>query len=709
MTLDRLTLDGFRLHRRTDIAFGEGLTAIVGANGSGKSTLLEAVTFALFGEQRGTKETLRGDDGAPYRVRLEFRLGDVPYTVERRPDRAFLAQGDRRLAEGLADTTRACVRLLGLGYEQFRNSFLAEQKGLAFLRFRTASARQEEVARMLGLDRLRRAEGLAAEARRAAGAEVRTLGETVGDEAAIRAAAKEAEEALRAAKTEVRIAKVEAQRARDEAAKAEPEGRAAEAYLALVARESAAREALRFATSAQAMADDTLALARLEAAEALAIAETVRHHASLTALLPAAVAAERARAEAERLAPGETRTIDEVAATLASARADWQVRRESAVAELAAAREAVDAARVALREAEAGRDGAPCPVCGRPLGAESRAWREALAARVADAESRLEAAVSLRPEIAPLELDTLERSLRAAELRQGASSDRSPREIEDEIARFAPAAERAKALAGADRRLRDAEVRAKMAQDEAKRYAEEARVTAEAIRTTGVADAAAARAALARSAAARTGAEAAGTALRTAEANLRTAERAGESAEARLAEARERREALRAARHRELLNGAVATELRALRTALNGALRPDLEARAGELLERMTAGRYRRVRLSAEFDPTVVDEETDRPILSGGEEDVVALALRLALAELVQDRQGHALTLLMLDEAFGSLDAERRQSLLDVLTGLKERYAQVIVVSHVDEVAQVADRVLRVTRDATGASRVEEG
>ncbi|RYG17463.1 hypothetical protein EON82_23830, partial [bacterium] len=141
---------------------------------------------------------------------------------------------------------------------------------------------------------------------------------------------------------------------------------------------------------------------------------------------------------------------------------------------------------------------------------------------------------------------------------------------------------------------------------------------------------------------------------------------------------------------------------------LNGALRPELESRAGELLERMTAGRYRRLRLSPDFEPTVVDEETDRAVLSGGEEDVVALALRLALAELVGDRQGHSLTLLMMDEAFGALDAERRQSLLDVLTSLRDRYEQVIVVTHIEDVAQVADRVLRVSRDAIGAARVSE-
>ncbi len=709
MTLDLLTLDGFRLHRRTDVTFSEGLTAIVGANGSGKSTLLEAVTFALFGEQRGTKETLRGDDGAPYRVRLEFRLGDVPYTVERRPDRAFLAQGEKRIAEGLADTTRACARLLGLGYEQFRNSFLAEQKGLAFLRFRTAAARQEEVARMLGLDRLQRAERLAGEARRSAGVEAKALEGTVGDEGAIRAAHREAEEAVKAAKTEVRVAQVEARRAEDERTKSEPAGRAAEAYLSLVAQDSAARESQRQAQAALDVATPALASARAEADEATVLAPEAARHGELIAMRPAAVAAERARAEAETLDPGGTEGAEEVAAALEAARADWGVRREAAVAEAAAAKEALVAAREALIEAETGEEGAPCPVCGRPLGAEAHAWRDELAVRVAAAESRVERAKAARLDASPPEIALLERRLQAAELRRSAIVDHPVAEIDTEIARLAPAATRAKTLAGADRRLRDAEAQLRNAEAEAKRAGEAAHATAQALRATGVADAEAARVALARAASTKAAANGATTALRTAEASLATATRAQVSAEARLAEARERRDALRQAKHQETLNGAVAAEMRALRTALNQALRPDLEARAGELLERMTAGRYRRVKLSADFEPTVVDDETDRAVLSGGEEDVVALALRLALAELVQDRQGHALTLLMLDEAFGALDAERRQSLLDVLTGLKERYAQVIVVTHIEDVAQVADRVLRVMRDETGAARVSEG
>lgn len=708
MILDRLTLEHFRLHRHTDLTFGLGLTAVVGANGAGKSTLLEAVTFALFGEQRGTKETLRAGSEAPYRVRLAFTLGVDEYVVERRPDRASLTRGERKIAEGLSDTTRACTRLLGLSYEQFRNSFLAEQKALAFLRFRNAAARQEEVARMLGFDRLRRAEALAAEARRASGAEARALAETVGDEAAIRAARNEAAEAVKAARTEVRVTKVEAERAQHDASKAEPEGRAAEAFLSLSNQAASADAALRRALEDRGLSRGGLERARREAAEAVEVAPGAQRHAEAIAALPTARAAALARKEAEELDPGGVLSVTEVAEALKQAQAAWRREREARVAEQAAAREAVASARRSLSDAEQGEDGAPCPVCGRPLGDEAHAWREELGARVAAAEARLAQAEGAARAEEPEELKVLANQLRAAELRAQAADAPDFDAVRETIQLFADDAARAKALAGSERRLRDADDAFERSQKTLTRADEAERQAREALQATGITDAEEARVALARAAAARASAAAAQIALQSAENALSGAQRALDAAESRLNEAKARTEALRAARHAEALHAAVASEMRSLRAGLNSALRPELEHRASELLERLTTGRYRRLTLSPDFEATLIDEEAARAVISGGEEDIVALALRIALAELIGDRQGHALSLLMLDEAFGSLDVERRQSLLDVLVALRDRYQQVIVVSHVEDVAQVADRVLRVSRDSAGFAQIEE-
>ena len=88
-------------------------------------------------------------------------------------------------------------------------------------------------------------------------------------------------------------------------------------------------------------------------------------------------------------------------------------------------------------------------------------------------------------------------------------------------------------------------------------------------------------------------------------------------------------------------------------------------------------------------------------MISGGEEDVVALALRLALSELIQERSGQPMSLLILDEVFGSLDADRRQSVLERLIGLKGRFRQIFVISHIEEINQIADQCIYLQRDET--------
>ena len=62
--------------------------------------------------------------------------------------------------------------------------------------------------------------------------------------------------------------------------------------------------------------------------------------------------------------------------------------------------------------------------------------------------------------------------------------------------------------------------------------------------------------------------------------------------------------------------------------------------------------------------------------------------------------------LLVLDEVFGSLDVERRQSVLDRLASLKGRFRQILVISHIEEINQVADQALFLSRDSQTRSTV---
>ena len=85
------------------------------------------------------------------------------------------------------------------------------------------------------------------------------------------------------------------------------------------------------------------------------------------------------------------------------------------------------------------------------------------------------------------------------------------------------------------------------------------------------------------------------------------------------------------------------------------------------------------------------------------------LVLRLGVSQMIADRAGQPLSLLVLDEIFGSLDDVRQGNVMHLLRGLASRFPQVVLISHVEGVRESLDRVLRVRYDdATGAAVVTE-
>ncbi|MES2304154.1 MAG: SMC family ATPase [Gemmatimonadota bacterium] len=136
-----------------------------------------------------------------------------------------------------------------------------------------------------------------------------------------------------------------------------------------------------------------------------------------------------------------------------------------------------------------------------------------------------------------------------------------------------------------------------------------------------------------------------------------------------------------------------------LRHELNLQLRPELAERASLLLSELTGGRYPDLDLDESYLPTIVEDGEAKPVISGGEEDVVNLALRLAISQMIAERAGQPLTLLVLDEIFGSLDEERRGSVLDLLRALSDRFPQVVLITHVEGMRDAFDRVIRMTYD----------
>jgi exonuclease SbcC len=146
-----------------------------------------------------------------------------------------------------------------------------------------------------------------------------------------------------------------------------------------------------------------------------------------------------------------------------------------------------------------------------------------------------------------------------------------------------------------------------------------------------------------------------------------------------------------------------------LRDDLNNRVRPELSEIASVFITELTDGRYNEIELDQNVDVTVLDDGEEKPVISGGEEDLSNLVLRLAISQLIAERAGQTLNLLIFDEVFGGLDEQRRESVVRLLQRLQERFDQVVLITHIESIREGMDQVLRVTYDeSTGASTVRE-
>ncbi|MDZ7370784.1 MAG: SMC family ATPase [candidate division KSB1 bacterium] len=125
------------------------------------------------------------------------------------------------------------------------------------------------------------------------------------------------------------------------------------------------------------------------------------------------------------------------------------------------------------------------------------------------------------------------------------------------------------------------------------------------------------------------------------------------------------------------------------RLDLAGRVRPLIARRASELLALTTHGRYSQIDLDEDYAIRIYDGNQAFPIkrFSGGEEDLVNLCLRIAVSQVVAERVGGApINFIVLDEIFGSQDAERRNLILEALNRLSSQFRQIFIITHIETV-----------------------
>lgn len=142
-----------------------------------------------------------------------------------------------------------------------------------------------------------------------------------------------------------------------------------------------------------------------------------------------------------------------------------------------------------------------------------------------------------------------------------------------------------------------------------------------------------------------------------------------------------------------------------LRTDLNKAVRPEIARIASMYLSDLTDGRYSEIDLNEQYELQVIEDGVPKSVISGGEEDVCNLVLRLAISQIIAERSGQSFSLLILDEVFASLDESRRNNVMTLLRSLRDRFDQVLVITHHESVRDACDTVVMVGIDPeTGAS-----
>ena len=146
---------------------------------------------------------------------------------------------------------------------------------------------------------------------------------------------------------------------------------------------------------------------------------------------------------------------------------------------------------------------------------------------------------------------------------------------------------------------------------------------------------------------------------------------------------------------------------------------PEIEMKANEILGRLSDDS---MRLHFETQAKFKDEkrkdlretleiqvsdgagERDYEMFSGGEAFRVNFAIRLALSEVLAHRKGARLQMLVIDEGFGSQDAQGRQRLIQAINAVRTDFAKILVITHLDELKDAFPTRIEVEKTETGST-----
>lgn len=699
MKLRSLRMRLFRQHADGIVYFPDGLVGIVGVNGSGKTTIVEAVGFALFGSRalRGRTDDVRtrnmpskigrGKRDQEMQVELVIEHDATVFRVERSLSDATLYVGGEAspLAGGNREVSARIASLIGMSYEEFVATYCTEQKGLEFLSGKKgATEREKFIIRILGYDRVEELQELLRDDRKEKRAILQGYEASLGTK-----------EELELRLHEERV-KCDAVRDRHDSAlqaltKSEAEFEVLHSRMQKL--EDARTRFLRERDSVQTA--QVRLEERLKRQQALMNAGVLAEDELRKALKPLAGnrSLDEAVSDTKRDSSVVKGKVDGLLAQLHAAERAWRDETSKIRAEREAIIRQVQTLEQKVSKLDALDAGGECPTCSQPLGETFEAVhshmaseRDQLLRRAGELQAQeheraempshvREAQIALDEEQRVLErlqgkLFELQQCQQLEQKLQSVRQDQKILEVDTQSARAT--LERAQVKLKECNFSEEDYNKDKGAHDAAQRLVEVARL--QRVRLEG-------------------------------EVNTQMALVARATSD--LEKFEERYSEVQRIRHEVRLFDECDRVVTDFRKYVNASIRPRMAELASEYLTDLTDGRYSAVELGDDFTPTVIEDGEAKRVISGGEEDILNLCMRLALSHMLAERAGQNFSLLMLDEVFGSLDEGRRSNVLALLEKLRRRFEQIVIITHLDDIKDGVHHLIQVEYDeSSGGARV---
>jgi exonuclease SbcC len=142
------------------------------------------------------------------------------------------------------------------------------------------------------------------------------------------------------------------------------------------------------------------------------------------------------------------------------------------------------------------------------------------------------------------------------------------------------------------------------------------------------------------------------------------------------------------------------------RVSLIGRIRPTLSRYARDLFLELSENRYEDLELDEDYEIYIYDRGERFPMnrFSGGETDLANLCLRIAISLLICESSQVRFSFIILDEIFGSQDLLRKENILNALAKLKNRFAQIFLITHIDDIKDSVENLVYVAENEDGTS-----